>query len=184
MAAGLMVCFFVANIGMAHAFCLIFQRKTSLVETLIVYLDDADYALPMLQSVASTPQGACAHWVLVACAPRITHRASKFVSNRSRESWRSKWAEKLFGSIEPALQATGAQTTSILARVPLPDLLEELKASHGADVQVVDLRRPKQAETAAPSLLSTVGVGLRRTGTALASVLAVFGVLIEETLVI
>ena len=147
-----------------------------------MYLDDADYALPMLQSVASTAQGARAHWVLVACAPRITHRASKFVSNRSRESWRSKWAEKLFASIEPALKATGAQTTSVLARVPLPDLLEELKVSHGEDVQVVDLRRPKQSEAASPSLFASMGEGLRRTGTALASVMAVFGVLMEEAL--
>ena len=147
-----------------------------------MYLDDADYALPMLKSVVETAQGARAHWVLVACAPRITHRASKFVSNRSRENWRGKWADKLFAHVGSALQTTGARITPVLARVPLPDLLQELKATHGEDVQVVDLRRPKQMEHEAASLLGTMGEKLRHTGTALASLFAVFGVLFEDAI--
>ena len=116
------------------------------METLIVYLDDADYALPLLQAAAAAPaqQAAPQHWVLVACAPRITHRVSKFVSNRSREGWRNKWADKLFQACTPALTAQGVQVSTVLARSPLPEILEVLLAEHGAQTQVVDMRRPKQ----------------------------------------
>ena len=118
------------------------------METIIVYIDDADYALPLLQAGAQSPNAPHTHWLLVACAPRITHRVSRFVSNRSREQWRTKWADKLFQSCVPLLQAQGSQVTPILARTPLPELLEQLYAEHGRHAQVVDLRRPRQPEAA------------------------------------
>lgn len=114
--------------------------------TIIVYVDDAGYALPLLQAAASAPQAGQTQWVLVACAPRITHRVSKFASNRSRESWRNKWAERLFLECVPVLDVHGnsAQVRAVLARSPLPELLETLQAEHGGQAQVVDMRRPKQ----------------------------------------
>jgi hypothetical protein len=53
------------------------------------------------------PAGGPTHWVLVACAPRMTHRISKWVSHSSRENWRAKWADKLFDQVVPPLQARG-----------------------------------------------------------------------------
>ena len=52
------------------------------VQTYIAYVDDAEYAQQLLRSMLLCAHGQDAHWVLVACAPRITHRVSKFVSNR------------------------------------------------------------------------------------------------------
>ncbi len=55
------------------------------MDTIIVYVDDAEYAKPLLQAMAQAPGADRRHCVLVACAPRITHRVSRFVSNRARE---------------------------------------------------------------------------------------------------
>lgn len=107
------------------------------MEKVIVYLDDAAYARDQL------PAGAApTHWLLVACAPRMTHRISKWVSHSARENWRAKWADKLFDQVVPPLRQRGDTVTPILARGPLPELTRALVAEHG-EARVVDARRPK-----------------------------------------
>lgn len=117
--------------------------------TFIVYVDDASHALPLLTSLATSFEATNPRWLLVACAPRITHRASKWASHRSRENWRNQWADKLFAQLAPSLQRPESQAdvTQLLARQPLPELLTELQQTYGA-VQVVDARRPKREEPA------------------------------------
>lgn len=155
---------------------------------IIVYLDDADYAQPMLRSLAQSAHATRTHWVVVACAPRITHRVSKFVSNRSRESWRKKWADKLFAATVPALEQSGAQVTQHLARGPLAELVEEVRQELGQMPQIVDLRRPKLAEPAAPALApapllpAKAKLQAGRTVPALLATLAGLGMMIEEVL--
>src|SRR5690606_13542810 len=109
------------------------------MQKVIVYLDDPAYARQMLPA----NDGAGTHWVLVACAPRMTHRISKWVSHSARENWRAKWADKLFDQVVPALRARGDDVTPVLARGPLPELTRELMATHGTG-RVLDVRRPKQ----------------------------------------
>ena len=110
------------------------------MEKVIVYLDDPAYARQQL------PAGAAPiHWVLVACAPRMTHRISKWVSHSARENWRAKWADKLFDQVIPALHARGDAVTPVLARGPLPELTRSLMAEHGT-ARVIDVRRPKTPE--------------------------------------
>lgn len=113
------------------------------METIIAYVDDAAQVPQLLQTAGGQGSAQQVHWVLVACAPRITHRVSKFVSNRSRENWRNKWADRLFNECVPVLRAQGLHISTVLARGPLPELLETLQAEHGAQCQVLDLRRPK-----------------------------------------
>lgn len=121
---------------------------------LIVYVDDAAHAQQALAPlIAGAPAGAT-HWVLVACAPRMTHRISKWVSHSARENWRSKWADKLFAQLQPWLAGTGGRVSTVLAKGPLPELLAQLQAEHGADAPVVDARRPK-LDAPAPQLPST-----------------------------
>lgn len=149
------------------------------METIIAYVDDAAHAQQLLQTAGAMPHARQTHWVLVACAPRITHRISKFVSNRSRENWRNKWADRLFQECVPLLRAQGIAVSTVLARGPLPELLESLQAEHGAQCQVMDLRRPKmateQAASPAPSPLRKL------TGT-LAGLGALWTVMIGEAL--
>lgn len=112
----------------------------------IVYVDDAAHAHPLLQRLATQPSAAHTHWLVVACAPRMTHRISKWVSHSARENWRVKWADKLFAQVLPRLHAGGGQVTAVVAKGPLAELSDQLQAEHGP-AQVVDARRPK-AETA------------------------------------
>ncbi len=117
------------------------------MEKIIVYLDDAAYVQQQLvpmkekQAPGRGPAGGT-HWVLVACAPRMTHRISKWVSHTARENWRAKWADKLFAQVVPQLQARGDSATLVLAKGPLPELTDKLIAEHGP-ARVLDARRPK-----------------------------------------
>ena len=149
------------------------------METFIVYADDTHYAQPFLQSMSRTPTASQAHWILVACAPRVTHRASKFASNRSRENWRNKWADKLFESFLPLLPTDAAKVSTVLAKGPLPELLAELQAEHGAHAQVIDLRRPKLAEAAAVTPAISI---VPKLGGLLAGLGAAWTVLLGEAL--
>ena len=116
--------------------------------TTIVYLDDADFALQHLAAMAHAGSAGgvelppSTHWILVGCAPRMTHRISKWVSHSARENWRNKWSDKLFGQAAPWLQARGGTVTTLLAKGPLTELTERLLAEH-AGAQVLDARRPK-----------------------------------------
>jgi len=108
------------------------------MERIIVYLDDAAHARGQLAPLRS----GATHWLLVACAPRMTQRIGKWVSHGSRERWRTQWAERLFAAIEPDLRARGDRVTALLATGPLPPLAARLQADHGP-CRVVDARRPK-----------------------------------------
>lgn len=109
------------------------------MDKVLVYLDDPAYARQRLPGAEAGPT----HWLLVACAPRMTHRISKWVSHSARENWRAKWADRLFEEVVPALRERGDAVTPILARGPLPELTRNLMAEHGS-LRVLDVRRPKQ----------------------------------------
>ena len=162
------------------------HKERRSVNTLIVYVDDADHAQPTLQTMAQAADAAQHRCVLVACAPRITHRVSRFVSNRAREQWRTRWAEKLFAACTPLLAASGMQVQTVLARGPLPEVLAQLQAEHGAPLQVVDLRRPKAepyAEGASEAPVKAAAPGLlQQLGSTLAGVGALWTVLLSDTL--
>jgi len=137
---------------------------------IIVYVDDATHAQHILGPVSARQAGdggaagnTSTHWILVACAPRMTHRISKWVSHSARENWRAKWADKLFAQVVPWLRAGSSQHTvsTVLAKGPLPELLTHLLAEHGAGTQVMDARRPKQeaaVPVAAPAAAAPVSV--------------------------
>jgi hypothetical protein len=124
------------------------NKKEYTMDTLIVYLDDADYAqhmlAPMLNKDIST------RWVLVACAPRMSHRISKWLSNGAREKWRTQWSERLFAKVMPMVAPLGKKTGSseqalvecVVAKGPLLALTQSLRLRFGA-AHVVDARRPK-----------------------------------------
>ena len=148
------------------------------MDKVIVYVDDAAYAQQVLAPLLAREANARTHWVLVACAPRMTHRISKWVSHSARENWRTKWAGKLFDQIVPALQLPDAQVTTVVAKGPLAELTEQLQTAGQALAPVVDARRPKVDTPALPPAV-TPSSGQRWSPLpgALGSVLAGFGVL-------
>ena len=113
------------------------------MDTVILFVDDAAYAREHLQRIAPAPDRAAArHWVLVACAPRMTRRVSQWMSRSARENWRAKWFARAQEALVPALRHEGAEVTALLAQGPLTDLTRRLQLEHGA-ARVVDARRPK-----------------------------------------
>lgn len=113
------------------------------MDKVILYVDDAAYAREFLARAPAEPGAAAPQqWVLVACAPRMTHRISKWVSHSARENWRAKWLSKVQEQLLPLLSVGGAQVITVLAKGPLPELTQRLRMEHGA-ARVVDARRPK-----------------------------------------
>lgn len=118
------------------------------METIIVYVDDAAHARQQLVPMKHQFAGAT-HWVLVACAPRMTRRISKWVSHSAREKWRSQWADKLFAQMQPLLGGGRDRVTRVLAKGPLVQLTTQLVAEHG-NCRVLDARRPKFGQDLQP----------------------------------
>ena len=122
------------------------------MEKIIVYLDDADYAQQQLAPMTTGGDAAGAprtHWVLVACAPRMTQHISKWVTYSARQNWRVKWADKVFREIAPHLTQHGDTITKVLAKGPLPELTRQLSSEH-ATSRVLDARRPKFGQDLLP----------------------------------
>lgn len=146
------------------------------MDRVIVYVDDAAYAQQVLAPLFARPATAQTQWVLVACAPRMTHRISKWVSHSARENWRTKWADKLFAQILPALRTSTSSVTTMVAKGPLAELTEQLQAAQPSAAQVVDARRPKSDDSEEKN-----PAGRRwsspRPGTLLGSLLTGFGAL-------
>ena len=109
----------------------------------IVYVDDAASAQQVLAPLLARDTAGDTLWVLVACAPRMTHRISKWVSHRARENWRDKWADKLFAQILPLFSSPSIRVTTVLAKGPLAEITDELHAAGASPAQVVDARRPR-----------------------------------------
>lgn len=127
------------------------------MDRVIVYIDDAAHARQILAPLSARDSARQTHWVLVACAPRMTHRISKWVSHSARENWRAKWSDKLFAELLPALHAEPERVTTMLARGPLPELTAQLQGEGAASV--VDARRPKANEAEAPRMPSAPARG-------------------------
>lgn len=108
----------------------------------VILVDDAAHTRARLTALLDAQPApvrvAPGELVLIGCAPRMTHRVSKWVSHGAREHWRTKWARKLFDELQPWLQAQGLKAECVLAKGPIEDLVAELRADH-----VIDARRPK-----------------------------------------
>ena len=120
------------------------------MDNIIVYVDDAQYALQLLQPMlpAGQPQGPT-RWIVVGCAPRVTHHVSKFVTHSARDGWRRKWSEKVFGQVVPSLHREGDEIVTLLAQTNLCSQTEALIKTHGA-ARVLDARRPKFGQDLQP----------------------------------
>ena len=120
------------------------------MDNIIVYVDDASYALQMLQPMRPTSSARPpSRWITVACAPHLSHDASKWVSQNALESWRGEWAEKLFAQLVPALQQEGDIVVTRLAQPNLSSQTESLIKEYG-EARVLDARRPKLGQDLQP----------------------------------
>lgn len=120
------------------------------MDNMIVYLDEAAHALTILPSMLPASQvRAPIRWIVVGCAPRVTHHVSKWVTHSARQNWRSKWANKVFSQVIPVLQVTGDEVVTQIASGPLCDLTDALMTQYGAG-RVLDARRPRPGSELQP----------------------------------
>lgn len=121
------------------------------MERIAVFYDDAAHARRLLEPMLADGADPSL-WVMVACAPRMTHRIGKWLSNSAREHWRQQWAADQRRALEPALLAHAGKASFewTLAKGPLPAVTQRLRQRHGTALRVLDARRPKLAETAMP----------------------------------
>lgn len=109
----------------------------------IVYVDELEHALQVLRPLVEVAeQRQPVQWLVVACPPRVTHHASKWVTHSARESWRGKWSEKVFSRLVPVLQSSGDEVLTLMGKSNLVSQTESLMRTHGA-TRVLDARRPK-----------------------------------------
>ncbi len=111
---------------------------------IIVYVDNAAYAEQLLQPML-TPGNERTTWVLVACPPRLTNHASKWVSPEAYKDWCAEWAESVFAVLRPVLERHGDTVHTALAQSKLSEQTEALQREHGS-AHVMDARRPKFGE--------------------------------------
>ena len=113
------------------------------MNNIIVYIDDAAYALQMLQPMRAVDSvDGPVRWIVVGCAPRVTHRVSKWVTHSARESWRGKWADKVFAQLIPLLQQGDDTVVTLLAESALTVQTQTLCGQYSG-ARVLDARRPK-----------------------------------------
>ncbi|UUZ71668.1 hypothetical protein LP415_22895 [Polaromonas sp. P1(28)-8] len=79
----------------------------------------------------------------------MTHHASKWVTHSARESWRGKWAAKVFAQLVPLLQKEGNTVVTQMAQTILSTQTEALIKEHGV-ARVLDARRPKFGQDLQP----------------------------------
>jgi hypothetical protein len=120
------------------------------MDNIIVYVDDAAYGLQLLQPMLQgTGSDAPARWIVVGCPPRMTHHVSKWLARSSRDSWRGKWAEKVFAQLVPALANNGDEVKTCMAKADLCSQTASLIKQHG-QARILDARRPKFGEDLQP----------------------------------
>ncbi len=129
------------------------------MHTMIVYLDEAAHALTVLPSLLPPADARLpVRWIVVGCAPRVTHHVSKWVTHSARQNWRGKWADKVFSQVLPVLQRSGDEVVTQIASGPLCDLTDALRVQYGP-AHVVDVRRPKPGNALQPVTRQPVAQG-------------------------
>ena len=122
------------------------------METIAVFVNDAAHARHVLQPLLQG--GRPTHWIVVACAPRLTRHIGRFVSNAARAQWRERWASELYAALEPELAAPGgSRVEKLLARRPLVDVSARLQARE-AQVRLLDARAPRWGQPDEPITLA------------------------------
>ena len=129
------------------------------MQTMIVYVDDAEYARKMLSSHLPTGHALStqdvSHWIVVACAPEVTNDVGKWLGAKEKELWRDDWATAMFAQILPMLSKMGNKVSTHIAspKPSLIDLTHDLLKQHSS-AEVIDARRPKFGQDLQPLINS------------------------------
>lgn len=120
------------------------------MDQIAVFVDNAAHARriiePMLRRDAED-----AGWIVVACPPRLTRHAGRWVSHAGRQQLHRKWLQELRGSIEPmfARRAPGS-VRWLLASEALERISSRLRTQHGDALRLLDARAPRLGRPSEP----------------------------------
>lgn len=117
------------------------------MESIIVVIDDPEYALKMLTPMKNPGQPT--QWVLLACPPRLTRHIGRWVNQASREAWRKSWTQEVMQKLKPVLCEGGDRLQWRIAKGALVQQTRKLQ-SEFATQRVLDARRPKLGQDQPP----------------------------------
>lgn len=125
------------------------------METMIVYIDDADYARKILEPLV-TPcnklsPSKSTHWIVVASVTHVPNDIAKWVSAKALALWQDDRARAMFDQVVPLLVRAGDTVKTHVAspKQRLETLTETLLKQHLA-AKVLDARRPKFGQDLEP----------------------------------
>lgn len=125
------------------------------METIIVFIDDADHAIKQLLPMLPQQTHGATRWILVGCAPRVTRHMSRFVTQSARAGWRDSWADKVFARVMPQLHNQARPLDTVITQIAPPrqsldDLTSELTRQYSPR-HVLDARRPRLGQDLPPA---------------------------------
>jgi len=117
------------------------------METLIVYINDSEYARNQLATMIDARQPT--KCVLVGCPPKLNRHISRWISGGARKKWQTEWAETACSEIAKAFAPGGHQFVNRVAFGPLVNVTKQLQGEF-LGARVLDARRPKLAQPTEP----------------------------------
>ncbi len=117
------------------------------METLIVYINDSEYARNQLATMMTA--GRPTKCVLVGCPPKLNRHISKWISGAARKKWQTQWADNTCSEITKSFNTNEHHFVHRVAFGPLSNVTKQLQGEFfGA--RVLDARRPKLAQIPEP----------------------------------
>lgn len=117
------------------------------METLIVYVNDSEYARNQLATMIDVKQPT--KCVLVGCPPKLNRHISKWISGGARKKWQTQWSETACAEIRQAFAEQGHHFVHRVAFGPLVNVTKQLQGEF-LGARVLDARRPKLAQIPEP----------------------------------
>ena len=125
------------------------------METMIVYVDDADYARKMLEPLVEPSNklspSKSTHWIVVSSVAHVPNDITKWVSVKALQLWQDDRARAIFDQVLPLLVRAGDTVETHVAspKQRLATQTEALLKQH-LGATVLDARRPKFGQDMEP----------------------------------
>ena len=108
------------------------------METFAVYINDHEHGPRQILSLLNGQ--APAHWVLLACPPRMSRHLGRWLSQPAKKKWRQRWSEEALHEVIERVRAKGDTYEVRVVREPHPKLERELRRTYRG-LRTIDARR-------------------------------------------
>ncbi len=122
------------------------------MDRIAVFVDDSEHArrilYPYIQSTAQETE-----WLVVACAPRLPHRVSRWLTREQCSRSRLDWVARLRSELEPTFGnrcSDSVEWLSPTGRLALTS--DSLRSKYGTSLRMLDARKGRPGRSAEPIL--------------------------------